>query len=64
MDNNVIPFKEPDPKCSFCGVFKSTAKHLFAGATGKYICDKCVAHAKQRLQSVQYEEQINDNPTQ
>ena len=55
--NNIVPFKEPDPKCSFCGAPKSVCKHFFSGAEGKYICGVCVAHAKQRLQSVQNEEQ-------
>jgi hypothetical protein len=54
---NIIPFIAPDPKCSFCGTPKSACKHFFESGNGKYICGHCVAHAKQRLQSVQNEEQ-------
>lgn len=49
MRDNVIPFKEPDPKCSFCGTPKSVAKKFIVGANGKNICGECVKHATQRL---------------
>lgn len=49
MTNNIVPFKESDPKCSFCGTPKSIAKQFFAGIVGKYICGVCVAQCKYRL---------------
>ena len=54
---NVIPFKETPSKCSFCGTAETDAKHFFSSGTGKHICGVCVAHCKQRIQSVQNEEQ-------
>lgn len=54
----IIPFKETIPKCSFCGTAQTDAKHFFSSGTGKHICGACVAHAKQRMQSVQNEEQL------
>lgn len=54
---DIIPFIEPDPKCSFCGTPKSACKHFFENGNGKYICGHCVAHAKQRLDSVNNEQQ-------
>lgn len=51
MTAELIPFNKPappDPKCSFCGVKKSRAKHMFQ-SNEKCICDKCVIHAKERI---------------
>ena len=49
MTNNVIPFKEPDPKCSFCGTTKSQSHKFIEGPNGKNICGNCVTHATKRL---------------
>jgi len=57
MTAEVLSFKEPSPKCSFCGTPETDAKHFFTSGTGKNICGVCVAHCKQRMQSVQNEEQ-------
>jgi len=57
MTAEVLPFKRPIPKCSFCGTPDTDAKHFFSSGTGKHICGVCVAHCKQRMQSVQNEEQ-------
>lgn len=43
--SNVIPFKAPDDKCSFCHKPKSAVKHLFGNGNGKFICNECLAHA-------------------
>lgn len=48
---NVIQFKKPEekePTCSFCGAPKSQVKVLVGGPP--CICDKCIAHAKKRLE--------------
>jgi len=57
MTAEVLPFKRPIPKCNFCGTAETDAKHFFSSGTGKHICGVCVAHSKQRMQSVQNEEQ-------
>lgn len=57
MTAEVLPFKETIPKCSFCGTPETDAKHFFTSGTGKHICGACVAHCKQRMHSVQNEEQ-------
>lgn len=49
MTDNVIPFKEPDPKCSFCGTPKSAAQKFVQGPYGKHICGACITHATKRL---------------
>lgn len=49
MTDNVIPFKEPDPKCSFCGTPQSAAQKFVQGPNGKNICGVCIAHATKRL---------------
>jgi hypothetical protein len=49
MTDNVIPFKEPDPKCSFCGTPQSVANKFVQGSNGKHICGACIAHATKRL---------------
>lgn len=46
--SNIIPFKEPDPKCSFCGTPKSAVKHFFSNGLDKHICGVCLAHATKR----------------
>ena len=44
MIAEVIPFdlKDQEPKCSFCKILKSKAKHMVVSSTGKAICDKCL----------------------
>jgi hypothetical protein len=54
MTDNVIPFKEPDPKCSFCGTPKSVAHKFIAGPNGKNICGECVKHATKRLKESEH----------
>lgn len=54
MTANVIPFKEPDPKCSFCGTLKSVAKKFIAGPHGKNICGECVKHATKLLKESEH----------
>lgn len=49
MTDNVIPFKEPDPKCSFCGTPQSAAQKFVQGPNGKNICGACITHATKRL---------------
>lgn len=49
MTDNVIPFKEPDPKCSFCGTPKSAAQKFVQGPDNKNICGACITHATKRL---------------
>jgi ATP-dependent protease Clp ATPase subunit len=53
MKDNVIPFKEPDPKCSFCGTTKSNAQKFVLGPNGKNICGVCIQHATKRLKEEQ-----------
>lgn len=55
MNDNVIPFKEPDPKCSFCGATKSQSQKFIAGPNGKNICGVCIKHAKKRLEDTKDE---------
>lgn len=54
MTSQVIPFNEPkeaDPKCNFCGTPKSQSKKFISSGDGmRHICDKCIAHAKKRLE--------------
>jgi len=57
MNDNVIPFKEPDPKCSFCGTPKSVAQKFIEGPNGKCICGNCVKHAMKRLKDTENEPQ-------
>lgn len=46
----IIEFKEKEPKCSFCGVLKSKAKHMLESYDKtEYICDVCLAHATKRM---------------
>ena len=50
---NIVPFikpKEPIPNCSFCNNSKSEALKFFSSGMGQHICDRCVKHAKQRLE--------------
>lgn len=49
MTDNVIPFKELDPKCSFCGTPKSAAQKFVQGLSGKNICGACIQHATKRI---------------
>jgi hypothetical protein len=54
MTDNVIPFKEPDPKCSFCGTPKSVAHKFIVGLNGKNICGECVKHATKRMKESEH----------
>ena len=50
--NNVqelYPKKPAEPKCSFCGKTKSKAKKLMSNGIDKFICDVCIAKAKELL---------------
>lgn len=54
MTAQVIPFVTPppiEPKCSFCQTPKSKCGKLIAGSTGATICDRCIKHAKERMNS-------------
>lgn len=40
--------KEPaPPKCSFCGKLKTQVKKMMSNGHDKFICDVCIAKAKE-----------------
>jgi hypothetical protein len=58
---NVIPFKEPDPKCSFCGTKKSDASKFVQSGTGHNICGVCIAHCTTRLKQDRDKEEQHES---
>lgn len=48
MTAKVVPFKEIEPKCSFCHKPKSQVKRLISGANNAHICGECLKIATKR----------------